>query len=128
MVYYFVRQLLPLPDPAPYLGRLLLRRQRRPCNCRGGDHLGPQRYAIFYILLQGGPLIVADIDYLSSPHANFETILSLLSSYFVAEDEDAFINWIRTTLESQEIRSAMVDWRRTWGELVTQGRHHDALL
>lgn len=73
-------------------------------------------------------LIIANPDYLSAPQANFETILSLLSSYFIAEDEDAFIDWIRITMSTPEIRSAMTGWRRSWGELVDQGRQHDALL
>lgn len=67
-------------------------------------------------------------DYLSSPEANFETILSLVSSFFVPEDEDAFIDWVRVTLGTPEIRSAMKGWRQSWEQLVAQGRQHDALL
>lgn len=67
-------------------------------------------------------------DHLAAPQANFETILSLLSCFFICEDEDAFMEWIRTALESTEIRSAMAGWRKAWAGLVAQGKQHSALL
>jgi hypothetical protein len=65
VVHHFVRQLFPLSDSAPHLGRLLLRRPRRSGNRRRGDHLGSQRY-ILYLLrptLQGRPLPLIITDY-----------------------------------------------------------------
>jgi len=67
-------------------------------------------------------------DYLASPHATFETILSLLSSFFVPEDEDAMLSWVRTTLENKAIRAEMAKWRKSWKELVATGKDGTALL
>lgn len=67
-------------------------------------------------------------DYLSSPEATFETILSLLSSYFVAEDEDLLMTWIRHTLDDKKLRADMVKWRADWGGLVERGESSKALL
>ncbi|WWC90808.1 uncharacterized protein L201_005745 [Kwoniella dendrophila CBS 6074] len=67
-------------------------------------------------------------DLLSSPKATFESILSLLSSYFVIEDEDSLMRWIRKVINQSDIRTKMNQWRLDWHELVKQGKNHEALL
>ncbi|OCF37837.1 GTPase activating protein [Kwoniella heveanensis BCC8398] len=67
-------------------------------------------------------------DLLSSPQATFESILSLLSSYFVAEDEDAFMRWIRKVLNQKPVREKMDAWRTEWAGLVREGKSGKALL
>ena len=81
--------------------------------------------------LSGG---VADLirielaDHITSDSANFETVLSLLSSFFVPEDEDALMLWIEKALGDAKIRSDMARWRQDWGRLVASGEQHTALL
>ncbi|KAK4688988.1 hypothetical protein P7C73_g1125, partial [Tremellales sp. Uapishka_1] len=67
-------------------------------------------------------------DLLASPHANFESILSLLSSYFVAEDEDALLRWIRKMMGMPRMKERMSAWRREWEELEKNGKSGMALL
>ncbi|KZT58294.1 RabGAP/TBC [Calocera cornea HHB12733] len=67
-------------------------------------------------------------DYLSSPNATFETILSLLSSYFVPEDENLMMDWIRHTLDDKKLREDMARWRSEWHGLVERGQSARALL
>ncbi|WWC71665.1 uncharacterized protein I206_105623 [Kwoniella pini CBS 10737] len=67
-------------------------------------------------------------DILSSPKANFESILSTLSSYFVIEDEDILMNWIKKLINQIEIRKKMDEWRKEWKILVEQGKSETALL
>jgi hypothetical protein len=51
---------------------------------------------------------------LSSREASFETILSLLSSFFVPDDDDGFLRWIHATLALKGIRERMDGWRTEW--------------
>ncbi|TFK82637.1 RabGAP/TBC [Polyporus arcularius HHB13444] len=67
-------------------------------------------------------------DHITSNAANFETILSLLSSFFVPEDEDVLLLWIEKALGDKKIRSDMVQWRADWNRLVASGEQHSALL
>lgn len=67
-------------------------------------------------------------DQITSPHANFETILSLLSSFFVPESEDVFMNWIEKMLGDRKVRNFMNGWRREWRGLAASGKEGDALL
>ncbi|KAH9056975.1 RabGAP/TBC [Lactarius vividus] len=67
-------------------------------------------------------------DHITSDSANFETVLSLLSSFFVPEDEDIYVNWIAKVAENKKIRSEMQSWRAEWKELVASGRDGEALL
>ncbi|KAI0354617.1 RabGAP/TBC [Trametes cingulata] len=67
-------------------------------------------------------------DHITSDAANFETVLSLLSSFFVPEDEDAVLLWIEKVLGDKKLRSEMVRWRQDWGKLVASGEHGSALL
>jgi hypothetical protein len=68
------------------------------------------------------------VDLLSDKTATFESILSLLSSYFVAEDEDAFMRFMRKLLSQQDLRSRMDGWRAEWGRLLREGKSDQALL
>ncbi|CDO73439.1 hypothetical protein BN946_scf185013.g74 [Trametes cinnabarina] len=67
-------------------------------------------------------------DHITSSSANFETVLSLLSSFFVPEDEDALLLWIEKVLGDKKLRAEMVRWRQDWSKLVASGEHVTALL
>jgi hypothetical protein len=67
-------------------------------------------------------------DRITSESANFETVLSLLSSFFVPEDEDVYLNWIAKVTENKKLRSKMQSWRKEWKGLVASGRDGEALL
>ncbi|KAJ7610869.1 rab-GTPase-TBC domain-containing protein [Roridomyces roridus] len=87
-------------------------------------------------LLEGTDLFVAVAvaivwvyrDHITSAAANFETILSLLSSFFVPEDEDSLLLWIEKTLGDKTLRANMTRWRADWKELVAAGKDGTALL
>jgi hypothetical protein len=68
------------------------------------------------------------LDHITSNSANFETVLSLLSSFFVPEDEDVFMSWISNTLGDKKVRGRMARWRRDWQALVVAGKEGTALL
>jgi hypothetical protein len=68
------------------------------------------------------------VDRITAEAANFETVLSLLSSFFVPENEDAYLNWIGKVAENKKMRSKMQSWRAAWKGLVASGREGDALL
>ena len=68
------------------------------------------------------------VDHITSTSANFETVLSLLSSFFVPEDEDALLLWIEKVLGDKKLRADMTRWRGDWGRLVASGEHATALL
>lgn len=67
-------------------------------------------------------------DLLAAPNANFESILSLLSSYFVAEDDDALLRWIRKMYHQPGLKGRMDAWREEWHVLVRDGKSESALL
>ncbi|KAG8977962.1 hypothetical protein FRB90_008652 [Tulasnella sp. 427] len=67
-------------------------------------------------------------DHLASAQASFETILSLLSSFFVAESEDALLSWIDHALGDRKLRAQMTAWRVEWRQLVKEGKEGTALL
>ncbi|KDR85515.1 hypothetical protein GALMADRAFT_52455 [Galerina marginata CBS 339.88] len=87
-------------------------------------------------LLEGYDLFVAVAvaivwvyrDHITAASANFETILSLLSSFFVPESEDALMSWIEMTLGDKKLRANMSKWRQDWKELVASGKEGTALL
>ncbi|PPQ70740.1 hypothetical protein CVT26_014705 [Gymnopilus dilepis] len=87
-------------------------------------------------LLEGYDLFVAVAvaivwvyrDHITSSAANFETILSLLSSFFVPESEDALLSWVETTLGDKKLRANMTRWRQEWKQLVATGKDGSALL
>ncbi|GAA5891792.1 hypothetical protein JCM6882_006209 [Rhodosporidiobolus microsporus] len=57
----------------------------------------------------------------ASPSASFESILSLLSSYFFVESDDALLRWIRKTLRLKGLRDKMAGWRKEWQGFVADG-------
>jgi len=67
-------------------------------------------------------------DHITSNSANFETILSLLSSFFVPTDDDALLTWIEQVLADKKLRTQMHNWRQDWHRLVASGQEGDALL
>ncbi|CAE6501314.1 unnamed protein product [Rhizoctonia solani] len=67
-------------------------------------------------------------DHICAPQANFETILSLLSSTFVFEDEDALFRWMERLLTDTRLRREMDSWRVEWARLVAEGKSGKALL
>lgn len=86
-----------------------------------------------YMITQESHTLTADPrslppDLLAAPTATFESILSLLSSYFVAEDEDKLMRWIRRMLRSPGVREKMDGWRQEWSGLVREGKTDGVLL
>ncbi|KAJ7431748.1 rab-GTPase-TBC domain-containing protein, partial [Mycena galericulata] len=87
-------------------------------------------------LLEGTDLFVAVAvaivwayrDHITAGAANFETILSLLSSFFVPEDEDSLLLWVEKTLGDSKLRASMSRWRADWKGLVAAGKEGTALL
>jgi hypothetical protein len=55
-------------------------------------------------------------------------VLSLLSSFFVPEDEDALLVWVGRLLGDQKVRDNMKHWRTEWQGLVAKGEDGKALL
>ena len=68
------------------------------------------------------------LDHITSGASNFETVLSLLSSFFVPEDENVLLTWIEKTLGDKKLRAMMKRWRLEWRELVITGKSTEALL
>lgn len=68
------------------------------------------------------------IDHITSSAATFETVLSLLSSFFIPEDENALLAWIEKVLGDKPLRASMKQWREEWRGLVAAGKEGDALL
>ncbi|KAF7307247.1 Rab-GAP TBC domain-containing protein [Mycena indigotica] len=67
-------------------------------------------------------------DHITAASANFETILSLLSSFFVPEAEDAMLLWIERALADRKLRASMTQWRVEWKALVAAGKESTVLL
>lgn len=61
------------------------------------------------------------LDTFQSPNASFETILSLLSSFFVPEDEDKLLSWMETALNDWKLREKMKQWRAEWQQKGSSG-------
>ena len=55
-------------------------------------------------------------------------MLSLLSSFFVPEDEDALLSWIEKVISDKKMRANMQAWRQEWKRLVQEGKDGSALL
>lgn len=68
------------------------------------------------------------IDHITSDSANFESVLSLLSSFFVPEDENTLLSWIEKVASDRKLRSKMQQWRQDWNRLASSGQHMQALL
>ncbi|KAH9942944.1 RabGAP/TBC [Amylocystis lapponica] len=67
-------------------------------------------------------------DHITSEAASFETVLSLLSSFFVPEDENALLAWIEKVISDKKLRAQMRQWREEWNRLVAEDKHNQALL
>ncbi|GJE89493.1 rab-GTPase-TBC domain-containing protein [Phanerochaete sordida] len=67
-------------------------------------------------------------DHITSSSANFESVLSLLSSFFVPEDENALLFWIEKVVSDKKLRAQMQAWRQEWKRLVKEGKDGSALL
>ncbi|KAG8792351.1 hypothetical protein FRC17_008609 [Serendipita sp. 399] len=67
-------------------------------------------------------------DNLLSKEASFESILNLLSSFYVMEDEDALMAWLRRAMSDRRLRRDMAQWREEWKELVRTHKEKDALI
>lgn len=83
---------------------------------------------MYYSRLKEKKPDLALLDHITSNSANFETVLSLLSSFFVPEDEDAFLSWISNMLGDKKVRGNMAQWRRDWLALSAAGKEGTALL
>ena len=68
------------------------------------------------------------VDHITSESASFETVLSLLSSFFVPEDENALLSWIEKVISDKKIRASMLAWRQEWKQLVADGKSGTVLL
>ncbi|KAJ9098901.1 hypothetical protein QFC19_006240 [Naganishia cerealis] len=73
-------------------------------------------------------LIYAYRSVLTASNATFETILSTLSAFYIPEDEDAMMQWIRKMMGTSETRVMMDEWRKDWHELVRKKEDGTALL
>lgn len=67
-------------------------------------------------------------DCIASKSATFETILSLLSSFFVPENDDVLLDWIDNVMSDKKTRASMQQWRADWRQLVATGQDGTALL
>ena len=67
-------------------------------------------------------------DHLTSAQASFETILSLLSSFFVPEDDDALLRWMERAMDDKKLRAEMNRWREEWRGLVREKKDGGVLL
>jgi hypothetical protein len=94
------REFSPVPDATLVMGCLSPRRtrslHRHGCSHRMGlsRHVIPVSSVVPILTF----LIAYHIDHITSGSANFKTALSLLSSFFVPEDDDALLSWIEQML------------------------------
>ncbi|GAK68265.1 rabGAP/TBC [Moesziomyces antarcticus] len=56
------------------------------------------------------------------PNADFETILSALSSFFVPENDDALLFWVRDALARRDVRSSMQRARDEYRQKAESGQ------
>jgi hypothetical protein len=87
-----------------------------------------RRYHPFFCFLRVINNCVHATDHITSPSANFETVLSLLSSFFIPEDENLLLAWIERALSDKKLRANMDQWRCDWQALVAQGKDGTVLL
>ncbi|KZT73319.1 RabGAP/TBC [Daedalea quercina L-15889] len=83
-------------------------------------------YDIFVVVAVA--IVWAYRDHITSASASFETVLSLLSSFFVPEDENALLAWVGKVLADKKLRSSMQQWRKDWQRLVETDQQGSALL
>lgn len=63
------------------------------------------------LILTSTALIWVLAPHITKSSADFETILSMLSSFFVPEDEDAFVRWIGKMLKRKDVSSLLARWK-----------------
>jgi hypothetical protein len=63
------------------------------------------------LILTATAIIWALRQHIVHSSADFERILSMLSSYFVPADEDAFVRWVGKMLKRQDVRNALEGWK-----------------
>ncbi|PVG01819.1 hypothetical protein CPB86DRAFT_834206 [Serendipita vermifera] len=80
------------------------------------------------LVLMAVAILWAFKDNLLSPSASFESILSLLSSFYVVEDEDALMVWLHKAMSDTKLRRDLKTWRAEWKDLVKNEKEKDALL
>lgn len=56
-----------------------------------------------------------------APNADFETILSALSSFFVPEDDDALLFWVKDALARKDVRSTIRNARQEYRRKMQNG-------
>ena len=93
---------------------------------RGSFSSQPANSDLFHLICFS--FVCFNTDHLTSAQANFETVLSLLSSFFVPEDEDALLKWIDHALGDKKLREDMSRWRMEWRGLVAEKKQAGALL
>ncbi|KAI5479155.1 GTPase activating protein [Pseudohyphozyma bogoriensis] len=76
---------------------------------------------IDFLIIASVAIIWCYRDQFAPPKATFESILSTLSSYFIVEDDDALMRWIRKTLRRKDLRKKMAAWREEWKGFVREG-------
>ncbi|KAL0580597.1 hypothetical protein V5O48_001422 [Marasmius crinis-equi] len=81
---------------------------------------------VFVVLAVG--IVWVFKDQITASAANFETVLSLLSSFFVPEDENTLLSWIEKNMGDKKLRANMTRWRTQWQQLVQEGKEATALL
>lgn len=129
MVHHAVCKYRPISDTTPTVGRVSVGRAGCVCHYRSCGRVGLSRFAHFpSALREPAADVFPNVDHLTSRQANFETVLSLLSSSFVPESDDTLLKWIENALDNKKLRADMVRWRREWRVLVEKGEHTKALL
>lgn len=63
------------------------------------------------LIITSTAIIWALAPHIIKPSADFETILSLLSSFFVPEDEEAFVRWVGKMLKRKDVKDLLARWR-----------------
>ncbi|KAK7056212.1 hypothetical protein VNI00_002764 [Paramarasmius palmivorus] len=81
---------------------------------------------VFVVLAVG--VIWVFRDQITASAANFETVLSLLSSFFVPEDENVLMSWVEKCMGDKKLRANMSRWRLEWEQIVKDGKEATALL
>ena len=55
-------------------------------------------------------------------------MLNLLSSFYIVEEEDVLMAWLRKVMSDRRLRREMAGWREEWQELARTGKEMDALI
>ncbi|SPO28919.1 related to GYP5 - GTPase-activating protein for Ypt Proteins [Ustilago trichophora] len=80
------------------------------------------------ITLVAVAIIWAHRGVILQPRADFETILSALSSFFVPEDDDALLFWVKNALARKDVRSTIRSAREEYRRKVESGEATSLML